>query len=114
MINHKVRVSRNALMTVIGIVVASAFSLEANAQARGRMDHNSLEGVWMVTTTPRNCVTGTSIPAAAFEGLLMFHRDGTMSAWMQNAVISVTRSPSLGLWQRDLGRNKYAFKFIHR
>jgi hypothetical protein len=112
MINHKIRANRNALTAVIGIVTASAFSLAHNAQASGTMDH-SLEGVWTVTTTPRDCTTGTPFPGAAFEGLMTFHKDGTVSAWLQNAVIFVTRSPSLGLWQRDLGRNKYAFKFIH-
>lgn len=36
-----------------------------------------------------------------------------MSVWVQNAVITVTRSPSQGLWQRDLGWRKYLFQFIH-
>lgn len=109
---HTLPKKRNALTTVIGIVMVSAFSLATNAQASGRMDH-SLEGVWLVTTTPRDCTTGTPFPIAAFEGLFTFHKDGTLSAWLQNSVISVTRSPSQGLWQRDLGRSKYVFKFVH-
>jgi len=53
------------------------------------------------------------VPGAEFEGLFTFHRDGTMSVWVQNAAISTTRSPSHGLWQRDLGRHNYLFKFVH-
>jgi hypothetical protein len=36
-----------------------------------------------------------------------------IAAWVQNAMVTVTRSPSQGLWQRDLGWRKYVFKFIH-
>jgi hypothetical protein len=104
---------RKALTVFIAIVMVSAVSLATtNAQAGDRAEH-SVEGVWMVTTTPRNCITGDPVPGAAFEGLFTFHKHGTMSVWVQNAVIAITRSPSQGLWQRDLGRRKYLFKFIH-
>jgi hypothetical protein len=51
---------------VIAILIASAFlQIAVNAQeSDGR--ETSLEGVWEVTTTPRDCTTGEPIPAAAF------------------------------------------------
>ena len=71
------------------------------------------QGVWLVTVTPRNCVTGVPIPAAAFEALYTFHNDGTMSAWLQNSPITTTRSPNHGLWKRENGSSEYSFKFVH-
>lgn len=104
---------RTTLATAITMVLASAFSPgKVNAQADAAVVR-SVEGVWMVTTTPRNCITGNPIPGAAFEGLFTFHKDGTMSAWVQNSVITLTRSPSHGLWQRDLGWSNYSFAFVH-
>ena len=64
------------------------------------------QGVWLVTVTPRNCVTGVPIPAAAFEALYTFHNDGTMSAWLQNSTITTTRSPNHGLWKRENGSSE--------
>ncbi len=72
-----------------------------------------LEGVWRVRLTPRNCVTGVPIPTAAAEALLTFHKGGTLSAWFQNSTITITRSPSHGLWQPEHGRGDYSFKFVH-
>ena len=71
------------------------------------------QGVWLVTVTPRNCVTGVPIPTAAFEALYTFHNDGTMSAWLQNSTITTTRSPNHGLWKRENGSSGYSFKFVH-
>ena len=71
------------------------------------------QGVWLVTVTPRNCVTGVPIPAAAFEALYTFHNDGTMSAWLHNSTITTTRSPNHGLWKREHGSSEYSFKFVH-
>ena len=72
-----------------------------------------LEGVWRVTTTPRNCVTGVPIPTAAFEALFTFHKGGTLSVSLQNSAITITRSPGHGLWQREQGWGDYSFKFVH-
>jgi hypothetical protein len=110
---HAILMNKKALTTIIAFVTLSVFSpATTNAHANTSV-HRSVEGVWMVTTTPHNCTTGVPVPGAASEGLFTFHKDGTMSAWAQNAVITVTRSPSHGLWQRDLGWRKFLFKFIH-
>src|SRR5258706_16325002 len=97
------------------LVIAVALSIsQAALNAQGdELRKSGLEGVWRATLTPRNCVTGVPNPTAASEVLFTFHKDGTMSAWAQNATITITRSASHGLWRREHGRNDYAFKFVH-
>ncbi|HEY0769135.1 MAG TPA: hypothetical protein VGD31_02290, partial [Sphingobacteriaceae bacterium] len=41
------------------------------------------------------------------------HKGGTISAWTQSSVITVTRSPAHGLWKRKGGWSDYSFKFVH-
>jgi hypothetical protein len=77
-----------------------------------RAPERHLEGVWLVTTTPRNCVTGESIPAAAFEALYTFHNDSTMLVSFRNNVLTLERTAAHGLWRRDPGSD-YSFKFVH-
>jgi len=72
-----------------------------------------IEGVWRVTITPRNCVTGVPIPTAAFAALFTFHKGGTLSVSLQNSTTTITRSPGHGLWQREDGGGGYSFKFVH-
>ena len=74
---------------------------------------DSLEGVWRTVVTPRNCVTGVPIPTAAFAALFTFHKGGTLSGWFQNSTITITRSPSHGIWQREQGWGDYSFNFVH-
>jgi hypothetical protein len=93
----------------VGLAVSQATVAAQAADAPER----SIEGVWRVTVTPRNCVTGVPIPTAAFEALFTFHKGGTMSAWLQNSTITTTRSPNHGLWKRDAGWSAYSFKFVH-
>lgn len=103
-------VSLNCLgALVLGLAVSQATVVAQGADAPER----SLEGVWRVTVTPRNCATGVPIPIAAFEALYTFHRGGTLSAWFQNSTITTTRSPNHGLWKRDDGWRAYSFKFVH-
>jgi hypothetical protein len=109
----KLSIAPNAIAVLLSIVMVSAVS-PANATGQAGPDvRRSVVGVWMVTTTPRSCTTGSPIPGAEFEGLFTFHGGGTMSAWAQNAFITVTRSPSHGVWQPDDGRDKYSFAFVH-
>jgi len=102
-----------SLNCLVAIVVA-LLSSQATVAARGAdAPERSLEGVWRVTVTPRNCATGVPIATAAFEALYTFHKDGTLSAWFQNSTITTTRSPNHGLWKRDQGWSAYSFKFVH-
>ena len=98
---------------IMALVIASAASLDTVTAQQDNGQKRSIEGVWRVRTTPRNCVTGVPIPAAAFEGLFTFHQDGTMSVWAQNPTITTTRSPGHGLWRRDQGWGEYSFGFTH-
>ena len=97
--------------TFLGLLMLFGGTQLVSAQDGEGQDR--LEGVWRVTITPRNCVTGVPIPTAASEGLFTFHKGGTMSAWVQNRVITVTRSPSHGLWQQVRGWRDHSFKFVH-
>jgi hypothetical protein len=96
--------------TVLAILMVAGGMQIVSAQSES--PERSIEGVWRVTFTPHNCVTGDPIPAAVFEALFSFHKDGTMSVWSQNNVITVTRTPGHGLWQREQGWNEYSTKFI--
>lgn len=98
--------------TFLGLLMLFGGTQLVSAQD-GEGRERSLEGVWRVTITPRNCATGVPIPPAAFEALFTFHKGGTLSAWVQNSTITITRSPSHGLWQREQGWSDYSFKFVH-
>jgi len=97
--------------TFLGLLMLFGGTQLVSAQDGEGQDR--LEGVWRVTITPRNCVTGVPIPTAAFAALFTFHKGGTLSAWFQNSTITITRSPSHGLWQREQGWGDYSFKFVH-
>jgi hypothetical protein len=98
--------------TLLGLTALVAGAQPVAAQAPDAQKR-SLEGVWRVAAAPYFCATGLPVPGAAFEVLLTFHKGGTMSGWLQNSVISITRSPSHGLWQREKGWSEYSTRFIH-
>src|SRR5688572_11786151 len=90
-------------MTAIVITLAV---VQATLLAQGEVPERSLEGMWEVTTTPRNCATGEPIPTAAFRALYTFHKDGTLINWYSQG----TPATGHGLWRRELGRTDYSFK----
>ncbi len=97
------------IMTVV-ILMISVVPVTAQEKAPKR----SLEGVWLVTITPRNCTTGDPMPTAAFESLYTFHKDGTMLVSLRNNSLVLERTAAHGLWRRDPpGRSDYSFKFVH-
>ena len=93
----------------MSLTIGYATATAQNAEQPDR----GIDGVWRLTFTPHNCLTGTPIPTAVFEALFTFHKDGTMSVWSHNNVITLTRSPSHGLWRRGQGWNEYSTKFIN-
>ena len=103
------------LKTTVGTFLAllMLFGGTQLVSAQDGEGQDSLEGVWQVTTTPRNCVTGVPNPTAAFAALFTFHKGGTLSVSLQNSTITITRSPGHGLWQREHGGGNYSFKFVH-
>jgi hypothetical protein len=96
------------IMTVV-ILMISVVPVTAQDEAPQR----SLEGVWLVKTTPRNCATGDPNPTAAFESLYTFYKDGTMLVSLRNNSLVLERTAAHGLWRRDLGWSDYSFKFVH-
>ena len=93
---------------VIAMLIALAFSaITVNAQeSDGR--ETTLEGVWEVTTTPRDCATGDPIPAATFVGTYTFHRDGTLISFYTSG----TPSTGHGLWRREHAWSEYSFRLV--
>jgi hypothetical protein len=98
--------------TIAGLVLAATLSAPLPAHD-DRHEGSGIEGVWLVSTQPRNCLTGDWIPNTAFEGLYTFHDDGTLSAWVQNATITTTRSPSHGVWKAKRRKGEHAVRFMH-
>jgi hypothetical protein len=96
------------IMTIV-ILMISVVPVTAQDKAPER----SLEGVWLVKITPRNCTTGDPIPTAAFESLFTFHQDGTMLVSFRNNSLVLERTAAHGLWRRDRGWSDYSFKFVH-
>jgi hypothetical protein len=88
-----------AILTMFAVTHATVMA-QSDPPAR------SPEGVWEVTTTPRNCATGDPVPTAAFRGLYTFHKDGTVISWYSSG----TPAPGHGLWRREFGRTDFSFK----
>ncbi len=107
---------KNRFMQIIVGTFLALLMLFGGTQLVSAQDgegQDSLEGVWRVTITPRNCVTGVPIPTAAFATLFTFHKGGTQSVSLPNSPITITRSLGHGLWQREHGGGDYSFKFVH-
>ena len=115
--NMKCGIIMTVVILMISVVPVTAQSVTARDEAPERL--RRLEGVWLVTITPRNCTTGDPIPTAAFESLFTFHRDGTMLVSLRNNSLVVERTAAHGLWRRDRGWRRdrdwsdYSFKFVH-
>ncbi len=107
--NMKCGIIMTAVILMISVVPVTAQSVKAQDKAPER----SLEGVWLVKITPRNCTTGAPIPTAAFESLFTFHRNETMLVSFRNNTLVLERTAAHGLWKRDLGWSDYSFKFVH-
>ena len=109
--NMKCGIIMTAVILMISLVSVTAQSVTAQSEARKR----SLEGVWLVKITPRNCATGAPIPTAAFESLFTFHKDGTMLVSFRNNSLVLERTAAHGLWRRGLVWSDFdhSFKFVH-
>lgn len=112
--------SRTLIKGILLTIAAALISMQgaANAQKNEDVPETLLTGVWRTITVPRNCSTGAPMPNAIFEGLMTFHGDGTISAWLQNSTITTTRSPIHGVWRRDTGwdfpgETTYLTRVIH-
>jgi hypothetical protein len=97
------------LISIIAIVLAGQLIVLSQTPER------ALEGAWVAKVTPKNCVTGDPIPAAAFEALLTFNQGGTtlMSVKGNTNIANVVRTPFHGIWRKDHGWSEYTFKVMH-
>jgi hypothetical protein len=109
----KFKIETTITYSIIAIAIALAISHGTVTAQHGQAPARSLEGVWLVTITPRNCATGDPIPTAAFEALYTFHKDSTMLVSFRNNSLTLERTAAHGLWRRDLGWSHYSFKFVH-
>ncbi len=75
----------------------------------GEGQSQSIEGTWRTIVTPVNCQTGVPV-APAFQGLLSFHKGGTLSG-TNTATAAV--APFFGVWQRGQGFHDYSFAFTN-
>ena len=103
----------NRILGTMIMLLIAMITMQGVASAQDSSPVRSIEGVWQISVTPKNCATGVPVPGAAFEALITFHKGGTLSAWFQNPTITVTRSPGHGLWNQDHGWSDYSFKFVH-
>jgi hypothetical protein len=101
------------IITVVILMLSVAPVTAQFVTAKDEASKRSLEGVWLVQITPRNCTTGDPMPTAAFESLYTFHKDGTMLVSLRNNSLVLERTAAQGLWRRDLGWSDYSFKFVH-
>ena len=108
----KPRMLSTITQAIMAIAIAVALS-QATVTGQDQAPVRSLAGVWLVQITPRNCATGVPILAAAFEALLTFHEDKTMSVSFRNNTLTLERTAAHGLWRRDIGWSEYSFKFVH-
>jgi hypothetical protein len=104
---------RKVAFSAIAIVMALVGShITVSAQVSEGVER-SIEGVWLVKVTPRNCTTGDPIPTAALEGIWTVYKDGTMLVSHKNNTPGLDRSPNHGLWRSDHGWSDYSFKYVH-
>ena len=98
---------------IIAVAIATAF-LNVTASAQGDPPDRSLEGVWMVSITPRNCDTGDPIPVAMpLRQIWTFHGDKTILSSFGTNVLALSRTAAHGVWERRQGWSEYAYKFVH-
>ncbi len=107
--NMKCGIIMTVVILMISVVQVAAQSVTPKAEAQER----SIEGVWLVKITPRNCTTGDPMPTAAFETIFTFHGDGTMLVSFRNNTLVLERTAAHGLWRHDQGWSDYFYKFVH-
>ena len=105
---------RKIAFSAIAVVIALATSQITVTAQQGDEVERSIEGVWLVITTPIDCTTRDPLPdASPFEGLWTVHSDGTLLVSLRNNSLTLERTAAHGLWKRNGGWSDYLFKFVH-
>lgn len=93
-----------------GLVMAVALAAGLGGRT-GQAESATIEGVWMVTVTLRNCDTGAQL-GAPFSSLVSFLRGGMLyESTTAPAFAPGQRPPAHGTWQPD-GRRGYLQKVV--
>ena len=87
----------------VSIVLLAGSQLRATAI--GLAEARNLEGTWITSVTPVDCVSGSQV-APAFPGILSFHLGGTMSG------TSAVAPAVFGYWDRSGAEYKFAGTFL--
>ena len=98
------------MQTILGIFLGLLMLLVGTqifvSGQNNEKQQRGIEGVWRTTVTPVNCQSGIPV-APAFQGILAFHKGGTLSG-------TSTVAPAVfGIWQRERGWQDYSFAFTN-
>jgi hypothetical protein len=103
-----------AIACFIAAFLAAA-RVQAGAQAEAFTERASLVGTWTVQVTLRDCTTGAPL-GPAFNSLVTFHGDGTLSEGASSLAFAPgQRSSGQGAWTRKRGHTyrQEMIAFVH-
>ena len=105
-----------ALMVIAALTVT--FSIVSGQNAEGNQSSSSsnarertIEGVWRTQITPRDCQTGEPLLPFTPQGLITYHKGGTMSETAASPGGPASRTPGHGVWNRR-NRRHYDGSFV--
>lgn len=103
--------NKKLVLTILGALICLAQS-SAFADDDGHARRLSIEGLWVVEVTLRDCATGAvaPVPNPVFPILSTFHKGGTLSEHGSRAS-PATRGSGHGLWKRT-GARTFESRFI--
>ena len=105
-----------ALMVIAALTVT--FSIVSGQNAEGNQSSSSsnarertIEGVWRTQITPRDCQTGEPLLPFTPQGLITYHKGGTISETAASPGGPASRTPGHGVWNHRNSRN-YEDSFV--
>jgi len=85
---------------------------EQNTSSSSNARQRTIEGVWRTQITPIDCQTGTPLLPFTPQGLITYHKGGTMSETSDGAPRGpASRGPGHGVWNRR-NRRHYDGSFV--
>ena len=90
---------------VAGALIAAGMATPAGHAQPSHSEARTVEGVWFVAVTPRNCATGAQV-APPIDSMVTFHPGGTLSeAPAALAFAPGQRLNGMGTWRHHGGHN---------
>ena len=105
------KIQKAIIGSIIAVAIALAISYGGVVAQDVQAPERSLDGVWLITITARNCTTGEPL-TAGFTTVFTFYKDTTMLASFLGS-LTLERTAAHGVWRRDLAWNQYSYKFVH-